>query len=544
MDSPPFNRDWVGRKIDGRFTLIDWLGGSEHSGVYLTELTEGPRTQKAAIKLIGAAGPEADSRIAAWSAAVKLAHPHLLRVFRAGRTQSGPHLLAYVVMQYAEEVLAQVIPERPITAGEATEMLDPLLDVLAYLHRNGFVHGRLKPANILVVDNQLKLSEDILRIGERRRGSQPLTVYDAPETATHPAAPSADLWSLGVSLVEALTQSPPVFDRAAAGDPPIPDSIPEPLSAIAANCLRRSPIRRWSLDQVKDALENKSDAKSGARSASPGLAPVPPGRADRAERPPVRSERAIEKKKPIDDDDDSKASGAKFRGAALIAAALLLVVGLAVFLLRPHHPQTAPSASTPAASTPSAPATSASAPPQSSASAPAPSASAPPQSSAPAPQLPQSQPAQSSPAPSTPAAQTPPASVPAPTPSPAPTPAPAPAPPAATSQPQPTASQSGSASTGQIAQRVLPDVPRKASDSIHGKVEVAVRVQVDAQGQVTGVALASPGPSRYFANLALESSRKWKFTPPRDHSAGSAAWTLRYIFRPSGVDATATPESR
>lgn len=473
MDSPPFSHDWVGRTIEGRFALIEWLSGSERGGVFLTELVEGPRTQKVAIKLIPAGALDAEARYAGWTAAMKLAHPHLLRVFRTGRSPSAGGPLVYAVMEYADEVLGQVIPERPITSDEAAEMLDPLLDVLAYLHRNGFVHGRLKPANILVVDNQLKLSEDNLRIGERRRIVAPLTVYDAPEAATYPAAPSADLWSLGVSLVEALTQRPPVFDRSVTEDPAIPESITQPLAGIARNCLRRSPSRRWSIDQVKAHLEGKSVDSAAVPAA-------------RAENPAAKEEK-----------EEEKTPSTKLRIAALIAAALLLVVGLAVFLMRPHHPPSAPAV------------------PQS--SAPSPQVSSP---VAPA-QTP-TQPAQTQAAPSQP--------------SPA-----LPAPPASSTAPP---SSSGAAATGQIAQRVLPDVPRKASDTIHGKVDVAVRVNVDAQGQVTNATLASPGPSHYFANLALEASRKWKFTPSQAAGPSIASvWTLHYEFRQSGIEANAVRES-
>ena len=39
-------------------------------------------------------------------------------------------------------------------------MLEPILDALSYIHANGYVHGHLKPSNILVVENEVKLSSD------------------------------------------------------------------------------------------------------------------------------------------------------------------------------------------------------------------------------------------------------------------------------------------------------------------------------------------------------------------------------------------------
>ena len=77
------DHDWVGRLIDGRFTLLQWLGGSESSDVFLTELPENP-SQKAAIKLMSADAVDADAYIAGWAATTTLSHPHLIRLFHTG----------------------------------------------------------------------------------------------------------------------------------------------------------------------------------------------------------------------------------------------------------------------------------------------------------------------------------------------------------------------------------------------------------------------------------------------------------------------------
>ena len=68
--------------------------------------------------------------------------------------------------------------------SEVSDLLPPVLDALFYLHKNGFVHGRVKPSNVLAAGDQLKLSSDQVapvaqQDGSRRRRD----VYDAPETA-------------------------------------------------------------------------------------------------------------------------------------------------------------------------------------------------------------------------------------------------------------------------------------------------------------------------------------------------------------------------
>ena len=120
-------------------------------------------------------------------------------------------------------------------------MLDPILDALSYLHGRGFAHGHLKPSNILVVDDQLKLSTDSLHIaGEFDEHFTTAEVYDAPEARRFQAiSPAADVWSLGVTLVEALSQRPPDSDRSTNRGLVVPESIPQPFAGIAQECLRR-----------------------------------------------------------------------------------------------------------------------------------------------------------------------------------------------------------------------------------------------------------------------------------------------------------------
>jgi len=72
----------------------------------------------------------------------------------------GRHRCALRGFGYADEVLSEILPERALTPAEAKEMLAPVIDTLSYLHAKGLVHGRLKPSNILAVDDRLKLSGD------------------------------------------------------------------------------------------------------------------------------------------------------------------------------------------------------------------------------------------------------------------------------------------------------------------------------------------------------------------------------------------------
>jgi TonB family protein len=264
MSTGTIRSDWVGQIIDSRFPLLAWLGDSERSSVFLTELP-GEGSRKAAIKLIPA-GADAEACLDLWTRSAALSHPHLMRLFHAGLCESGAGPLLYTVTEYAEENLSQILPERPLTPAEAAEMLDPLLDALIYLHGKGFVQASLKPSNILVVDDQLKLSSDHLqRAGARCCGVSTLTIYDAPECASGTISPAADLWALGVTLVEALSQHPPRWERKAGKEPRIPGSLPQPFAGIARACLRSDPARRCTLPEVKARLpESRSSTLSSS----------------------------------------------------------------------------------------------------------------------------------------------------------------------------------------------------------------------------------------------------------------------------------------
>ncbi len=434
MNAVSIRGDWVGRVIDGRFSLLEWLGGSGTSSTFVTEL-DGPGSRRAVIKLFSAPA-QAEDRLSTWTATTSLSHVHLVRILHFGRAEIDGVPLVYVVTELAEEVLSQIIPERPLTAVEAREMLAPLLDVLSYLHANGCVHGHLKPSNILVVENEVKLSADgVVTQGKPALEFSSSDVHNAPETTTEPMAPAADMWSLGVTVVDALTQQSPVWDSAGETDPVVPASLPKPFDEIVRECLHVVPARRCTLSEVRLMLESKPKR-------------VPPPQALPETRTPPKIA--------------SKSSPARIPVVPLIAGFVLLIAVIIALAMHSHKTQTIPL--------------------HTEATQQAPPAEPEPQ---------------------------------------------APTPPRATT----------GAAKGDVLSRVMPDVSRQASDTIQGRVSVAVRVTVDAAGAVTNAEFAPHGPSAYFARIAMESARSWKFKPPvQNGRAVASTWLLRYQFKRSGVD--------
>src|SRR5580700_6420456 len=243
MSTPSeLRKNWEGRVVDGKFPLRQWLGASDHGAVFLTDRTSA-EPQKAVIKLIPADSREA-AQLSRWADAAKLSHSHLIRIFESGRCQIGDTRLLYVVTEYAEENLAEILPLRPLTPDEASAMLGPTAEALAYLHKSGFVHGHIKPSNIMAVGDQLKISADRLsRSGERGDARTP-SVYDAPETAFGGLSPAADIWSLGATLVAVLTQNEPSLKNLARGPLVVPETISRSIREIAGRCLQIDPQQR------------------------------------------------------------------------------------------------------------------------------------------------------------------------------------------------------------------------------------------------------------------------------------------------------------
>jgi TonB family protein len=252
-------KQWEGQVVDGQFRLREYLGGSEHSGAFLTEqLLRQP--QKAVIKLVPVEPEKAKLQLSRVESAAKLSHPGLIRLFQWGLCQLGDLGLLYVVMEYAEEDLSQVIPHRPLTPEEAHKMLVPTVEALAYVHGEGFAHGHLKPANIMAVDDQLKISGDgLYRMGDPSGGQWKPGVYDPPEIADGRISPAGDVWALAMTLVEALTQRLPVWEGT--GEAVMPATLPAPYLDIARHCLQEDPQRRWTLADIAARLQQNSSAQ-------------------------------------------------------------------------------------------------------------------------------------------------------------------------------------------------------------------------------------------------------------------------------------------
>ncbi|MFZ0521635.1 MAG: TonB family protein [Candidatus Acidiferrales bacterium] len=456
----------VGQIIDGKYRLGELIGETDHSAVFLTEAPQ-PEVRKAAIKLISADAVDANGQLGRWNQAAKLSHPNLMQILDAGRSELENTPILYVVMECADENLASVIAKRPIAAEEARDIVGPLVEALGYIHGKGFVHGHIKPANIMALDEQLKISSDgLCRIGDSKGSLGKPSPYDSPEAAGGRISPAGDVWSLGMTLCEALTQRLPVWERTNQGDPAPPATMPAEFLEIARHCLRRDPQLRWSISDIAARI--------------PGSAAAPAKQFDAAEKPQnpfVIPHYAVP--------------------AVAGGVALLVLLAGAILLRHRANVQQSPAVAIERPATQPEPETKPSKPE--------------PESTAPA-----AKPVQKPPQPANDKAAAP--IVPA---------RPVP-PPIANHGDTGVSSQAGFV-RGAVLHQALPDAPQKARNTIQGKVRVSVKVHVDESGNVTAATFESPGPSKYFADRVLQAAQLWKFRPAQMNGRNVPSdWILKF----------------
>jgi TonB family protein len=536
-------KKWEGQVVDHKYQLQRYLGTTDHSLVFLAEFHD-PEPRQAAVKFISAEFGNKDEQIAAWKDASNLSHPNLIQIYGAGLCQIEEMSLLYVATEYAEENLAQVLPQRALMAEEASQVLNTVVDVLVYLHGMNLVHGHIKPSNILANGEVLKVSSDtIFPGGAVREMRRERSAYDAPELPAAASTPAADVWSLGVTLVEALSQQHAVMPFNEQADPIIPAAVREPYLEISRHALKREPRLRWTSARIAERLNPtataarsvaagagasvRSAVASASASASASAAGTTMAAVIAAAAPPVMPPTQIPlsrepaiplaEQPPITTVRPRVPSGlARDRvepqretlvlpnyviplfAGALVVIALILIPFVLRHRVTPQVKNVAPSATSNATNPVSLPAAQAST-----------SAS-------------NTQPAVPA---STPPADTTPPVTPSPT-------------PVRSKDAGNSASKASSisASNGEVLDQATPEASAKALATIHGTVRVGVKVHVDAAGNVSDAELDNAGPSRYFADLSLKAAKQWVFTPPEaDGRSVPSDWKIHFRYTQSGV---------
>jgi tetratricopeptide (TPR) repeat protein len=201
-------------------------------------------------------------------AAARLAHPGIVTIFDVAE-DGGRHfiVLDLVKGQSLEKCLKEWGSE--VGLRRRVEIAEQVAAALGAAHASGVVHRDVKPANILIHEDERALLTDFGLAGEAaEQDLERITVagvvlgtprYISPEQAaggSRKAVPASDVWSLGIVLFRMLTGRLPFAGSAAEAmeasltkDPPLPSSFnpdvsPE-LDAIVLMCLEKDPGQRY-----------------------------------------------------------------------------------------------------------------------------------------------------------------------------------------------------------------------------------------------------------------------------------------------------------
>lgn len=244
--------------------IVGELGRGPRSTVY--QALDGPLRQPVVVKVFAAgAGTRAE-----WEARHRpsaelraaLTHPQLIPAQRAGWWKGIPYLAAEFAPHGS--LAARLAGRRPFPVRDALRLTELVAEIVCYLHRQGVVHGNLKPSNILLGADGMPRLIDLRSTGGLFQGSLPSGDSDpaglgylAPELLESPDAelrPYTDIYGLGLILYEMLTGRPPFTGSTAQAiqeqvrsEEPVPPSQlnPKVTPAVEMCCLKCLCKNRW-----------------------------------------------------------------------------------------------------------------------------------------------------------------------------------------------------------------------------------------------------------------------------------------------------------
>jgi serine/threonine protein kinase len=285
--------------LAGRYELVEVLGRGGHGAVH--RAIQRPLGREVAVKMLLAEIVNAEGareRFAREAGLVKrLEHPNTVRLYDFGTTDAGMPFMVFELLR--GRALDEEIAAAPLDAFRTARVATQVLKSLMEAHAIGIVHRDIKPSNVLLVDYAGErdfvkvLDFGVARVQGAATPGTPMTspmqpqithdgqivgtpAYMAPEQVSGGAVgPSADLYALGLLMIEAMTGAPVYGSPSVAAVlsqqlSPAPVPIPplvaaSPLGRIIERATRKLPAERYPNAQAMLAdLERAAEVYTAA----------------------------------------------------------------------------------------------------------------------------------------------------------------------------------------------------------------------------------------------------------------------------------------
>ncbi|MFK7990134.1 MAG: protein kinase [Sandaracinaceae bacterium] len=230
----------------GRYRVERELGRGGAGTVFLAEDLQLER--RVALKVYHRRGRAERTRLLIEARVpARFEHPGVVRIFDLEES-----LAAIVMERVTGGAVRGQIRKGQIPLARALRWFITGADALSHVHQRGYVHRDFKPSNMLLRETDRAVLTDFglaCPIGEEPEAGEGTRQYMPPEQRRgDAAAPTMDVFALGVSLDEVMTHCPET-------------TPPEVLTVVRA-CMAESPEDRPDASHVRRELEAVALARS------------------------------------------------------------------------------------------------------------------------------------------------------------------------------------------------------------------------------------------------------------------------------------------